>query len=64
MKYLSNEQIIILHRALIQESGGSIEIRDMGLLESAVSAPFQTFEGRELYPSVYVKAAHLAYGTC
>ena len=41
MKRLTKEQILLLHRALITQSGGSVEIRDNGLLESAINAPFQ-----------------------
>lgn len=37
-------------------------VRDFGLLESAVSAPFQSFGGVELYPTVTEKAARLCYG--
>ena len=34
----------------------------MGLLESAISTPFQTFGGQDLYPSIIDKAARLCYG--
>ena len=37
-------------------------IRDIGLIESAVNAPFQTFGGQSLYPSIFDKAARLFYG--
>jgi len=37
-------------------------IRDFGLLESAVNAPFQTFDGENLYKNIFDKAAHLAHG--
>lgn len=37
-------------------------IHDMGLLESAVNTPFQTFSGQDLYPSILDKAARLCYG--
>lgn len=37
-------------------------IHDIGLLESAVSSPFQTFGGQDLYPSIIEKAARLCYG--
>ena len=37
-------------------------IRDLGLLESAVNAPFQTFGGEDLYKTIFDKAAHLAHG--
>ena len=62
MKRLTKEQIMMLHRALIAESGGSVEIRDEGLLDSAINAPFQTFGGDELYPSLLEKASRLGFG--
>lgn len=37
-------------------------IHDMGLLESAVNTPFQTFDGIDLYSAIYDKAARLCYG--
>ena len=61
MKKLSNKQIILLHQLLIEETGGLDGLRDEGLLDSAVHAPFQTFDGLDLYPSVHTKAARLAY---
>ncbi len=45
MKTLSQKQILALHSALIKEFGGSDGVRDEGLLESALAAPFQTFGG-------------------
>ncbi|MBQ7198745.1 MAG: type II toxin-antitoxin system death-on-curing family toxin [Selenomonadaceae bacterium] len=39
-----------------------VGIRDFGLLESAVNAPFQTFGGQDLYETIFDKAAHLAHG--
>lgn len=39
-----------------------VGIRDFGLIESAVNAPFQTFDGQDLYKTIFEKAAHLAYG--
>ena len=53
MKKLSNKQIILLHQLLIAETGGMDGLRDEGLLDSAVHAPFQTFDGLDLYPSVH-----------
>ncbi len=47
---------------MIQETGGSNGIRDEGLLDSALSAPFQSFGGMELYPSMIGKEARLCYG--
>ena len=58
---LTKQQVILLHRDVIAQSGGSPEIRDEGLLDSALNAPFQTFAGMELYPTIIDKAAHLGY---
>lgn len=62
MKRLSTEQVLLLHRQLIEQSGGSFEIRDKGLLESALTAPFQTYSGEDLYPTLQTKAARLGFG--
>ena len=62
MKTLTKEQVLYLHAELIEEFGGTDGIRDMGLLESAMYAPFQTFGGEALYPSVQAKAAKLGLG--
>ena len=43
MKYLTKEQVIYLHKQLIQEFSGMEGIRNEGLLESAIASPFQTF---------------------
>ena len=59
---LSKEQIIRLHEKMLEATGGKEGMRDGGLLESALSAAFQTFNGVELYPSSVAKIARLAYG--
>lgn len=62
MKTLSKNQVTALHSALIREFGGIDGIRDEGLLESALAAPFQTFGGELVYPSLQAKAAQLGFG--
>ena len=62
MIILSKEQIILLHSNLITETGGSGGIRYEQLLESAINAPFQTFDNIEVFPSIQQKAARLGYG--
>lgn len=62
MIILTKNQIIKLHSQLIQETGGTDGIRDEGLLESVLAAPFQSFSGTEVYPSLQQKAARLGYG--
>ena len=59
---LSKEQVIILHKQLIETTGGSDGIRDIGMLDSALANPFQSFGNKELYPSVQAKAAQLCFG--
>jgi death on curing protein len=39
-----------IHDILIERFGGAKGIRDRGILESAIGRPFQTFDGKELYP--------------
>lgn len=62
MMRLSKEQVILLHKRLIEVTGGSGGIRDEGLLDSALVSPFQFFGGEALYPSVPAKAAQLCFG--
>ena len=59
---LSKPQIFLLHEQLIAETGGSSGLRDEGMLDSALNAPFQTFGGEDVYPSLQQKAAHLCFG--
>lgn len=62
MRILTKQQVLMLHEMLIEQSGGSPEIRDEGLLESELNAPFQSFGDTDLYPSLLEKAARLGYG--
>lgn len=62
MIILKKEQIISIHSLLIKQSGGLDGVRDNNLLESALQAPFQTFAGEELYPTIQKKAACLCFG--
>jgi len=61
MIMLSLEQVRNLHSKLIEASGGSDGMRSEPLLESALAAPFQTFNGVDLYPSAIAKIARIAY---
>ena len=62
MKKLTKEQVLLLHQDLIKEFGGSAGVRDDGLLDSALLAPFQTFGGQYLLPTVQQKAVRLGFG--
>ena len=46
-----------IHDILIERFGGANGIRDKGILESAIGRPFQSFDGKDLYPDPVDKAA-------
>ena len=60
-RYLSLAEVLRLHGRIIAETGGSDGLRDLGLLESALAQPRQTFGGQDLYPSLVEKAAAVGY---
>lgn len=61
MRYLSLAEVLELHRRVIEQAGGSMGVRDMGALESAVAQPRMTFGGDDLYPTLVEKAAALCF---
>ena len=58
---LSKHQILLIHDQLIAETGGLSGLRDEGMLDSSLNAPFQTFGGEDMYPSLQQKAARLCF---
>ena len=61
MRYLSLGEIVDLHQLLLDQTGGSGGIRDLGGLESALAQPRATFDGTDLHPTIIQKAAALAF---
>ena len=61
MIFFEYEQVVKIHRSLIEKTGGMDGIRDAQLLDSALKVPFQTFEGNNLYPDILDKASQLCY---
>jgi len=59
MNYLSAEQILFIHARLIEETGGSHGVRDLGLLLSSIGRPQASFDDQDLYLDVFSKAAAL-----
>lgn len=53
MIWISAEDVILIHSRVIEGSGG---------LEAAVSAPMQTLDGKELYPTDLEKIARFGFG--
>ena len=56
------EKVLLLQKLVIDSSSGSDGIRDLNLLDSALESAFQTFDGKELYPSKEEKGARIGYG--
>ena len=61
IRYLSLAEVLKLHDLIISETGGSHGLRDLGLLESALGQPQQTFGGDDLYPSLVAKASAVGF---
>ena len=61
MIMFSSEKVKLLHQLMAEATGGSVGVRDEGLLDSAIEGAFATFDGVELYPSKEEKAAKLGY---
>ncbi|HPI85231.1 MAG TPA: type II toxin-antitoxin system death-on-curing family toxin [Bacteroidales bacterium] len=53
------EIVKYFHSILIDEFGGSTGIRDLNALNAAIQRPYSTFDGKDLYPTIYDKAAAL-----
>jgi len=60
VRFLSQAEVLRLHRIVIERYGGSHGVRDVGLLQSALAQPAASFGGVDLHPTVLAKAA--AYG--
>lgn len=57
MRYLSEQDILVIHARVIDATGGSHGLRDLPLLQSIAHKPRATFGGKELYKNISEKAA-------
>ena len=55
------EKVLLLQQLVIESTGGSVGVRDFGLLDSAIESAYQTFGSVELYPTKEEKGARLGY---
>ena len=58
---MSKEKVLLLHQLIAEETGGSVGVRDIGLLESALNNAYATFGGEYLYKTKEEKAASLGF---
>jgi death-on-curing protein len=59
MRYLSAQELLVLHALVVDETGGSHGVRDVGLLQSVAAKPAARFGGKDLYKGAFSKAAVL-----
>ena len=64
LRFLTVEEVKRLHALSLAKYGGGYDLREQGLLESAVSMPEQTFEGIFLHPTLGAKAAAYLFHLC
>lgn len=64
MLYISANDIVFIHDAIIRVTGGVIGVREPGLLLSIAEKPKTHFGTHDLYPDIYVKAASLYESIC
>ena len=57
----SKEKVLLLHKLLAEATGGSVGVRDEGLLDSALESAFSGFGDKEFYPSKEEKGARLGF---
>jgi death-on-curing protein len=62
IRYLTVEEVLLIHQYAIQEFGGSAELANLGRLEAAIASPQQTMFGEDLYPDLFAQAAILVLG--
>jgi death on curing protein len=55
--FLTLEEVVAIHRDQIERYGGSLGVRDWGLLKSAVAMPAATFGGQHLHTDLCEMAA-------
>jgi len=55
--FLDFEHVVRIHQSLIETYGGSLGVRDVGLLKSAVAMPQSSFGGEFLHGSLCEMAA-------
>jgi len=61
MMKFSKEKVLLLHQLLAEATGGSVGVRDEGLLDSALESAYAGFGNTEFYPSKEEKGARLGY---
>jgi len=64
VRFLTVDEVLLVHAASIRIHGGSPELRDRGLLESAVAMPAAQFGGQYLHDDLSAMAAAYLFHLC
>lgn len=61
IEFLSVARVLRIHMDQIEHYGGSPEVRDPGLLASAIATPESSYEGKYLHPILQAMGAAYMY---
>lgn len=61
IRYVSLQEVLLIHVLMIKRYGGKEGIRDLGLIEAATARPQAGFGDHEAYPDIFMKAAVLLH---
>lgn len=64
LRHVDIEDAILAHEKIIARAGTQAGVRDFALLHSAVERSKATYGGRDLYPTLWAKAAALLQSLC
>lgn len=64
LRFLTVDELLAIHQRVIVEHGGSLGLRDRGLLESAASVPGCQFGGEYLHADTAAMAAAYLFHLC
>jgi len=62
MTGINVEDVLVFYRKIIEQTGGSDGIRDIGLIESALNRALTTFDSNDLYKDIEDKISIITYG--
>jgi death-on-curing protein len=63
-EFLTLQIVLRIHQKQVAAFGGADGLRDLSLLESALSQPEQSFEGNFLHPTLFSMAAAYLFHIC
>ncbi len=61
---LDINEVYLIHERIIKKAKTKASVRDFSLLHSAVERQKATFEGQDLYPTIFLKAGALLQSIC